>query len=47
MFNVNLGTIGGPGPYPPPCLRPCVCVYLDVEPSEWKAAEGADLARPI
>ena len=46
MFNVNLGTIGGPGPYPPPVSAP-VCVYLDVEPSEWKAAEGADLARPI
>ena len=22
MFNVNLGTIGGLGPCPPPCLRP-------------------------
>ena len=25
MFNGNLGTIGGPGPCQPPCLRPCKC----------------------
>jgi hypothetical protein len=22
IFNVNLGTIGGPGPCPPPCVCP-------------------------
>ena len=24
IFNVNLRAIGGPGPCPPPCLRPCL-----------------------
>ena len=42
MFNVNLGTIGGPGPYPPPVSAPvCVCILM------WNRLNGRQQRAPI